>query len=1109
MKKLLRTAVTTLLLLAFVLIIWVQNNHVRLIGEFKHAVQKTLSDISGDSVMFRAVRFSPPFSISLDEIKITSRDTGYTLAEIASINISPDFRPLFTEHIIRVAFRVSGLKSVRLKADFEASADLPVKNSLRETFRADDIKKVRLSKGEILLEEYHISKLAGDIEFKDGKIRNAELAFTFRDEDLMLDFAGGKEENSFYGRFRSKDYTVRGYFLPEKDTILIESLRGNIFSMNVDLSGKIGSISRPGERSFNIKGHATGKIKDLTQLAIKHKTPWDALIYDSVFTAVFETSFSERSPENLYLSSTVDIDKISFKDIDMERISGKVSVASGCVSISDMLFFLGPHPATLKLTADIKEKDMPLEFTVSASGMSIKDAFNNVRSLHAGNYGPLDLDLSFSGSGTKLYSAVDHFIKTGTIPHDGNIFQGMKMSGHISLENYRAGKNMFEDISADFSLIEGHLEASNMFFRGFGGDLSGKGGISFFEDDIPVFMDISVTNMDPSLLSEGILASGDSAEGPIDLELSLKGPGKMISKLLRQPGEDATGENLPYIKKIWRTALLDENKSGIKQLDVDISFKMARFFLSGIKMDGINAVIGFKKGVFAVPSLFFNAAGGRFKADGDISLSDRGIPVFFEISLAGVDPSALPNDIFYHESLSIGSLDMDISFLGSGHFLSYIADNGGASDQKTVTSPVKELWRKILRPEHQAALSLAKASASARLKGLDIKGVRFENAGFTAGLDNGKINASSFFRDPETGSFQSEMEFIIDYARFPTYVNFLGEKLAFSDISRHLMGAPGMAEGSADIAFFFSGYGDVLTETYNHIISLEKTGTFTFFEKFRSAVLRLSEKRLFERQQTKSSFYLTSLRIGGMKFDNIFGEMLFNEGKFSVPSLTGMFYGGAFSLNLETDLNYLGFPFTFKTDVKKAGLAPLVRDTVDKKSPVHGNFDLNLRADGKLEYQSSYSGSGSLEIYDANLGRVPILTPLLGWIYEGLENIFPAFKKINIDSALATFEIKNRQLVTNDLILSGSDICLVAEGSLGFDGSLDFTFENELLEQKPEDEPDWPVSVRNFITSFGKTISRARLKGTIKDQKWEFEYLAPVKKAIHSHFKAFFEGISR
>ena len=254
---------------------------------------------------------------------------------------------------------------------------------------------------------------------------------------------------------------------------------------------------------------------------------------------------------------------------------------------------------------------------------------------------------------------------------------------------------------------------------------------------------------------------------------------------------------------------------------------------------------------------------------------------------------------------------------------------------------------------------------------------------------------------------------------------------------------------------------------------------------------------------------LKTVKAKKLRIDDLRLQILLDKERLSLPGLTSSFYKGTLSANMDFDLRGYSFPFRLGAKVSGADFRSIVRSLADPESPSYGSIDFSVKMKGELDNISSYTGHGEINISKANLGPMPIVAPLLGGLYESLQKIFPAFKKIDITSAWATFDIKDSKITTEDLVLAGNDICIASEGYMGFDGKLDFSFVNELIEPETETEESWSDSIRNFITSFGKSVSRAKLKGTVKKQKWEFEYLAPISRNIGNNLKAFLQGLSR
>ena len=134
-----------------------------------------------------------------------------------------------------------------------------------------------------------------------------------------------------------------------------------------------------------------------------------------------------------------------------------------------------------------------------------------------------------------------------------------------------------------------------------------------------------------------------------------------------------------------------------------------------------------------------------------------------------------------------------------------------------------------------------------------------------------------------------------------------------------------------------------------------------------------------------------------------------------------------------------------------------------------------------------------------------ILAPLLGDIFTSVQSVLLTKTSVDINLAYMDFEIKNRRISTDNLTFMGESIYITSQGYMDFDGRLNFTFQNQFRETVPEgqEEEDWQIALRNAIVRFGKLISKARLRGTIKEPEWDFEYINPLGDMIKRKFNEF------
>jgi hypothetical protein len=229
------------------------------------------------------------------------------------------------------------------------------------------------------------------------------------------------------------------------------------------------------------------------------------------------------------------------------------------------------------------------------------------------------------------------------------------------------------------------------------------------------------------------------------------------------------------------------------------------------------------------------------------------------------------------------------------------------------------------------------------------------------------------------------------------------------------------------------------------------------------------------------------LVINTFYLKNVSASLSIEEGRLSTSSVTGALYDGALSGKIKIDLREKNLPFALYLDLKDLDFGRMMLDISQDNSGMFGDINMDLELKGYINDNSTFRGHGSVTVSEANLGQMPLLTPLLGDIYMKMQGIFaPEARTGDINSAYADFEVKDREISTDNLTFIGDDIAISSRGSLDFDGNLDFVFENTLLEKTEEEsyEEDWQVTLRNIIINAGKIISKSKLRGTLSKPEW-------------------------
>jgi hypothetical protein len=101
-----------------------------------------------------------------------------------------------------------------------------------------------------------------------------------------------------------------------------------------------------------------------------------------------------------------------------------------------------------------------------------------------------------------------------------------------------------------------------------------------------------------------------------------------------------------------------------------------------------------------------------------------------------------------------------------------------------------------------------------------------------------------------------------------------------------------------------------------------------------------------------------------------------------------------------------------------------------------GRMDADLKLAGKLDQIESYGGSGTVLIFDADLGQVRIF----GELSRLFDSVGLPFTSLDLEKIQATWQLQDGEIKVSNARISGPSIRLKADGTIFIPGSeLDFT----------------------------------------------------------------------
>jgi len=254
-------------------------------------------------------------------------------------------------------------------------------------------------------------------------------------------------------------------------------------------------------------------------------------------------------------------------------------------------------------------------------------------------------------------------------------------------------------------------------------------------------------------------------------------------------------------------------------------------------------------------------------------------------------------------------------------------------------------------------------------------------------------------------------------------------------------------------------------------------------------------------------FEAEHINLWNFKFSDCHTDMRLKDGVVLVPLISAYPYNGVFVSSFQIDLNDNSMPYEADCKLSGINIADMLEGTKLGRNNLQGFLSSEFAIHGSAKSLSSMRGSGRISVRDANLGPMPVLTPLIGNLYGYLRHIFPELNRIDITRGSCNFMIADRKISTENLVLMGDVIGIYARGYMDFDKNLNFDIENELIKPEGTSDTDWQTTVRGMVINFGKFISKSRLGGTLEDPKWSFEYMSGIKNILGGGLDKILKGV--
>ncbi len=1089
MPKLLKIILIFLAVVFLAAAFWIVNNTEKLLSDLKTSIEKEMSLATGQSVSINAVEICYPLrSMILKDIIISDQEKQ--TASIDSLSITPNILKILKNRRFSGGVGIKNYEAENIRLDASLWVECAKARSWKEIFDFTSMETLKILKASLLWKENHFTNISGNLFLNKMHVDRGNFSAKYNNIPFSIEFDRivGKPSD-YHGRIKSNDIKAEGILSLAEKTLVLDSLEGSLLALDVSLKGRIENIDSD-NKIFSFSGSVNGRFENVFKLLPENMPLSKVKDVTGPFSTSMELHFEEKDLYAASLKGTFFCPSLSMGKIETKNLKCQVSLENKFLNMPSLAFNVYDSDVSGNLSIDFNGEGFPVSFFIKTNGIDIDSPLES----KIDHYGPLDISLFFKGLGKDLVSLSDIKIPKGEklslrkILDEKLLFlikekriANMELKSGIKLRRLSLDNGCrLNYIISDLSLSGGKLNIVNMSFKAFEGSFSLKGEVDLLDENFPVSFDAVITEINSPALLKTILPPDVTIDhdGPLDMSLSFKGSGKDLAYLANVKTSKGEKVDLRKIVEEKLPFLIAEKK--IANMELRGGIKLQRLSLdNGCRFDNITSGFSISEGKLNIANLALRAFNGSLRLRGAVDLLDGNFPASFEVVIIDMDSPSLLKNVLSPDVAAEGPINLTLSFTGA---------------MKPFFEP-NTIFEKIF------LLKNSVLSSDLRLESLKFQKTALKNIHVMMNADMGSLVIPHFILNAYNGIISGKADMSLSNYMHPFKADLNFENIEPWDKKN--------VTGSLNADVFLKANGKDIADAIHHVNNKPQVQKLSIIEKLQAGIFYLSDYKDIKSNYVHAYLSSKKLIIGKAKIDDLTGELTLDRGRLVVPYINGAFYDGLFSADMSAYLEKIKYPFTMNGSLKKTDFGSLIHSVGDKKSLVTGKLDSSFKLRGDARNQETYTGDLEIIIYNANLGNMPIITPLLGNIYSAAQNIIPAFQKIIITSAIGSFNIRDRKFITKDLVLSGGDIFIFGDGYMDFDGNLNFTAENRILPPDTEKDEEWYTAVRNFVTNVGKVISKAHLKGTLSKPRWEMEYFSHIKNVVVDNVQTFFENLSR
>jgi hypothetical protein len=256
-------------------------------------------------------------------------------------------------------------------------------------------------------------------------------------------------------------------------------------------------------------------------------------------------------------------------------------------------------------------------------------------------------------------------------------------------------------------------------------------------------------------------------------------------------------------------------------------------------------------------------------------------------------------------------------------------------------------------------------------------------------------------------------------------------------------------------------------------------------------------------QALNSILNITSEKIlvRGFSLSGLTMQLVQENQQIKIPQSICNFYDGTLALNGLIDLEEESYPYALKLVCENVNLRKLKLDIPIEDENLSGAISSTVILSGQMDSLQDVKAQGEFTVTDGYLWGFNPLGKLGDFLF------IPKYKTITFEQAEGQFNIFNRKIALENVVLTSDILLLSCEGTIDFAGNLDLDMAPKPISDNTENLDEYEKFFAGIFSETGGVVS-VKITGTVQKPKFEKKVIAlrvmdKVKNEVVDKVRAF------